>query len=139
MDFNIEEGQQYRVGLIKVIGNCSTETWIILHETLLIPGEIFNIDKLELTEERLMNIGYFKNVNVYAVKSGGPDSLGANYRDVQIEVEETTTGRIGAFLGYSTVESLFAGSILPKITSTPKVFFHAGRMGWGLFEAVENF
>ncbi len=125
INFNIEEGKQYRVGLIKVLGNCSTQTRIILHETLLIPGEVFNIDKLELTEERLMNIGFFKNVNVYAVKSSGPDSLGGCYRDVQIEVEETTTGRISAFMGYSTVESLFGG-----LTITENNFNLLGLFKW---------
>lgn len=109
IDFTIEEGQQYRVGIIKVFGNCSTNTHVILHETLLIPGETFNVEKLQKTEERLQNIGFFSSVNVYAVKSEGESSLGENYRDVHIEVEETSTGHIGAFFGFSTVESIFGG------------------------------
>jgi len=109
LNFKIEEGEQYRVGLIKVFGNTSTMTNVILHETLLIPGEIFNIDKIKITEARLENIGYFKFVNVYAVRSEGPCSLGGNYRDVHIEVEETNTGHFGAFFGFSTVESIFGG------------------------------
>lgn len=109
VNFKIEEGDQYRVGLLKVFGNCSTQTRIILHESLIIPGEIFNIIKLKGTENRLLNIGYFKNVNVYAVKSEEGCSLGGNYRDVHIEVEETGTGQFGAFVGFSTSEDLFAG------------------------------
>lgn len=105
----IEEGEQFRVGIIKVFGNCQTQTKVILHETLVIPGEVFNIEKLKITEERLTNVGYFSHVNVYAVKSEGPCSLGDNYRDVHIEVEETSTGHFGAFFGYSTAESLFGG------------------------------
>ncbi|MEI8366735.1 MAG: outer membrane protein assembly factor BamA, partial [Parachlamydiaceae bacterium] len=105
--FTIEEGKCYRVGLVKVFGNCSTQTNVILHESLLIPGEVFNIIKLELTEERLQNIGYFKNVNVYAVKSEGPGGLGGHYRDVHIEVEETMTGSFGAGFGLSSAESVF--------------------------------
>lgn len=105
----IEEGQQYRVGMIKVLGNCITQTGIILHESLLIPGEIFNIDKLKLTEQKLSNVGYFETVNVYAVKSEGPCGLGENYRDVHIEVKETSTGHFGAFFGYSTAENVFGG------------------------------
>lgn len=107
--FNIEECEQFRVGLIRVFGNCSTQTSVILHETLLIPGEIFNIQKLQITEDRLTNIGFFKSVNVYAVKSEGPYGLGNNYRDVHIEVEETSTGNFGAFFGFSTAESIFGG------------------------------
>lgn len=107
LHFTIEEGEQFRVGLVKVFGNCSTQTNVILHETLLIPGEIFNIIKLQLTEAKLQNIGYFKNVNVYAVKSEGPGGLGGHYRDVHIEVEETITGNFGAGFGLSSVESVF--------------------------------
>jgi len=107
LDFTIEEGEQFRVGLVKVFGNCTTQTSVILHETLLIPGEIFNITKLKWTEDRLENIGYFKNVNVYAVRSDGPGGLGTHYRDVHIEVEETTTGNFGAGFGLSTAESVF--------------------------------
>ncbi len=109
LHFKIEEGEQFRVGLIKVFGNCQTQTKVILHETLVIPGEVFNIEKLKKTEERLTNVGYFSHVNVYAVKSEGPCSLGDNYRDVHIEVEETSTGHFGAFFGYSTSESIFGG------------------------------
>jgi outer membrane protein insertion porin family len=105
----IDEGDQHRVGLIKVIGNCTTQTKIILHETLLTPGEIFNIEKLQKTEERLNNIGYFKTVNVYNVKSEGLLGAGDCYRDVQIEVEEAQTGSFGAFFGFSSIESAFGG------------------------------
>lgn len=121
LDFTIEEGEQYRVGLVKVFGNCTTKTNVILHETLLVPGEIFNTLKLELTEERLTNIGYFKNVNVYAVRSDGPGSLGDNYRDVHIEVEETTTGNFGAGFGLSTAESVFG-----EFRITERNFNHEG-------------
>lgn len=108
IDFHIEEGEQFRIGLIKVFGNCTTQTNIILQETLLVPGEVFNVEKLKLTERRLENIGYFKKVNVYAVKTEGC-TLPGNYRDVHIEVEETSTGKFGLFFGFSTTESLFGG------------------------------
>lgn len=109
LNITIEEGEQYRVGMIKVFGNSTTQTSIILHESLLIPGQIFNIEKLKLTEQKLINVGYFETVNVYAVRSDGPLGLGEHYRDVHIEVKETSTGHFGAFLGYSTAESLFGG------------------------------
>lgn len=109
VNFIIEEGEQFRVGLIKVFGNSCTQTNVILHETLLVPGEIFNLEKMTKTEERLTNVGYFSSVNVYAVESQECSDLGGNFRDVHIEVEETTTGSFGAFFGISTVENLFGG------------------------------
>lgn len=109
LKLTIEEGEQYRVGMIKVFGNCTTQTKVILHESLLIPGEVFNIDRLKKTEQKLKNVGYFETVNVYAVKSEGILGLGHCYRDVHIEVKETSTGNFGAFAGFSTSESLFGG------------------------------
>lgn len=119
--FKIEEGEQFRVGMIRVFGNTCTQTPVILHEVLLTPGEIFNNIKLKITEEKLRNIGYFSNVNVYAVKSGNSCSLPGNYRDVYIEVEETDTGQFSAFLGYSSVEEIFGG-----VTITERNFNYKG-------------
>lgn len=118
--FIIEEGDQFRVGMIKVFGNCQTQTKVILHETLVIPGEVFNIEKLKVTEERLSNVGYFSQVNVYAVKSEGPCGLGDNYRDVHIEVEETNTGHFGAFLAIALTRVFSAVLTSPKKTLTTK-------------------
>ncbi|MCB1113664.1 MAG: outer membrane protein assembly factor BamA [Chlamydiia bacterium] len=113
VDVQIEEGERYCVGLIKVFGNCTTMTNVILHETLLVPGEVFNTRKLKRTEERLQNIGYFKKVNVYAVKT--EDScIEGNYRDVHVEVEETGTGKISFFGGFSSMEKLFGGLSLSE-------------------------
>lgn len=119
--YTIEEGEQFRVGLIKVFGNCSTQTNVILNETLVVPGEIFNSEKLRKTEERLKNIGYFSHVNVYAVQSEDCCVAEGNYRDVHIEVEETSTGNFGLFFGYSTAETLFGG-----LNVTEKNFNSAG-------------
>jgi outer membrane protein insertion porin family len=121
VNFKIQEGEQFHVGLIRVFGNVSTKTSVILHETLLIPGEIFNTLKLKATERRLINIGYFKNVNVYIVKGTESSLLQGNYRDVYIEVEETNTGQFSAFLGYSSVEEIFGG-----INVTERNFNHEG-------------
>lgn len=118
--YTIEEGTPYNVGLIKVFGNDTTQTNVILHETLLTPGEVFNTEKLKRTEERLKNIGYFSDVNVYAVRSEH-EGLPGNYRDVHVEVAEQQTGKFGTFLGYSTAESVFGG-----INITEKNFNSAG-------------
>lgn len=106
---SIDEGEQYRVGLIKVFGNHLTHANVILHETLLCPGEVYNMDRLKITERRLCNIGYFDTVNVYSVRSDGMCGLAGNYRDVHIEVVEGNTGHFGAFAGFSTNESVFGG------------------------------
>lgn len=109
VSFQISEGEQYKIGLIRIFGNVQTESRVILHESLLIPGETFDSAKLKATQRRLENIGYFKSVNVYAVRTQDDQSLGENYRDVYIEVEETTTGNVSLFFGFSTADQLFGG------------------------------
>ncbi len=109
VEFWIEEGDQYKIGLIHVLGNTNTKTHVILRESLLIPGETFDSAKLKATQQKLESIGYFKNVNVYAVRTQDDILLGENYRDVYIEVEETTTGSASIFFGYSSADSGFGG------------------------------
>ncbi|MCK4934410.1 MAG: outer membrane protein assembly factor BamA [Simkaniaceae bacterium] len=109
VSFYIEEGEQYNIGLVRVLGNMQTSTSVILHESQLIPGEIFDSRMLRVTQHRLESMGYFKSVNVYAVRTTEDKTLGENYRDVIIEVEETTTGNLSLFFGFSTVDDLFGG------------------------------
>ena len=107
--YTIDEGQQYKIGLIHIFGNHSTQNNVILRESLLIPGETFDSRKLKATQSRLEGIGYFKSVNVYAVRTADDVALGDNYRDVYIEVEETTTGNVSLFMGFSTMDDVFGG------------------------------
>lgn len=107
--FDIEEGEQYKIGLIRVFGNIQTQTHVILRESLLVPGETFDSARLKRTQEKLENIGYFKSVNVYAVRSQDDQLLGSNYRDVYIEVDETTTGHMSLFFGLSSADGIFGG------------------------------
>ncbi len=107
--FTITEGRQCKVGMVRVFGNRNTQERVILHESRLIPGETFDLRRLEQTEAVLQNIGYFETVNVYAVQSPQEVELGPDYRDVHIEVEETATGNFGVFGGASTDENVFAG------------------------------
>lgn len=124
--FSISEGSIYRVGKIKVLGNKSTQTKVILHESLLVPGEVFNTNKLQHTETRLENIGYFKKTVVYPTPVEDTSSIGAPLRDVNIEVEETNTGNFGLFFGFSSLEKIFGGGeIVEKnfnIAGLPYVF-----------------
>lgn len=107
--FQIEENEQFKVGMIRVLGNAQTNTSVILHEAAVIPGEVFDSRKLKATQQRLEMIGYFKSVNVYAVRSSEDRGLGPNYRDVIIEVDETTTGNASLFFGFSSVDSIYGG------------------------------
>lgn len=109
LSFHIDEGKQYRIGMIRIYGNVATQTHVILRESLLIPGETFDTAKLQATEDRLQNVGYFESVNVYAVRAEDEEQFSENYRDIYIEVKETKTGHASLFVGFSSAESIFGG------------------------------
>jgi outer membrane protein insertion porin family len=126
--FEIDEGEIYKIGMIHIFGNVQTQSYVILRESLLVPGETFDSQKLKRTQTRLENIGYFKSVNVYAVRTQDDQLLGDTYRDVYIEVEETTTGNLSLFGGFSTADDLFGGLDLAETNfnykGIPKIFKH---------------
>lgn len=103
VEFIINEGSQFRIGIIHVYGNLQTNTNVILRESLLTPGAVFDMRRLKATQKRLQNIGYFKNVNIYTIAS----KEGSNYRDINIEVEEAPTGSANISLGFSKTDSIF--------------------------------
>lgn len=124
--YQIDEGEQYKIGMVRVFGNVQTEAHVILRESLLVPGETFDSAKLKATQARLENMGYFKSVNVYAVRTQDDQALGENFRDVYIEVEETTTGNISLFFGFSSADDVFGGLDLSESNfnykGIPRVF-----------------
>lgn len=125
VNFFINEGSLYKVGLIRVIGNTRTKSNVLLRESNLIPGETFDCRRLKSTQDKLRNIGYFKNVNVYAVPSPDED-VDAQYRDVYIEVEETPTGSLNVFSGFSSSDNIFGGIEITEknfnLAGAPQVF-----------------
>lgn len=123
--YEVEESPQYRVGLIKVYGNQSTQTKVILNHTDIHPCQVFDRTKLKSTQDSLQSMGYFKSVNVYTVSSDCDKALGSSYRDVVIEVSEASTGNVSAFFGLSSSDSIFGGLDL-----TENNFNHRGLTSW---------
>lgn len=129
--YQIEEGQEYKIGMIRIFGNKQTESHVILRESLLIPGEVFDSRKLKATQSRLENIGYFKSVNVYSVRSEEDAALGPNYRDVYIEVKEDSTGSVNLFLGASSKNDVYGGLELTERNFNHRGFPHFSKLRGG--------
>jgi len=109
VNVKIEEGEQFHIGLIHITGNASVHKNVILRQSLLVPGAVFDSRLLKSTQMRLESLGYFKSVNVYAVKTPEDQKLGEGYRDVVIEVQETRNGSFNLFGGVNSSDSLFGG------------------------------
>ena len=45
--FVIDEGEEYKIGLVRILGNCTTKSHVILRESHLVPGEDIRHGKTE--------------------------------------------------------------------------------------------
>jgi outer membrane protein insertion porin family len=98
--YRVTEGTRFRVGRVNIAGNTKTKDKVIRREIPLKPGDMFNSVELDTTRARLNNLQYFSDVQV----NGSPG--GAGYRDVNVLVEEKSTGQVGVGLGFSSIDSI---------------------------------
>ena len=103
VDFKITEGRKFRVNEIVVIGNTATKHKVLLREMALQPGDPVAKNRIEISRQRLLGMGYFTKVDVEAVNADDLDS-----KDIHVKVEEKPDRfnfRVGA--GASDVSSFF--------------------------------
>jgi outer membrane protein insertion porin family len=98
--YRVTEGTRFRVGRVNIAGNTKTKDKVIRREIPLKPGDMFNSVELDTTRARLNNLNYFSDVQV----NGSPG--GAGYRDVNVLVEEKSTGQVGVGVGFSSIDSI---------------------------------
>ena len=99
--FNVMEGTLVYINNIVIRGNNKTKDKVIRREVMVNPGEIMNGVAIERSENRLKNLGYFKEVRHYTEKIEKPGS-----RDLVYEVEEQRTGNFMVGAGFSSVDNL---------------------------------
>ena len=98
--YQVTEGSRFKVGRVNIQGNTKTKDKVIRREVPLNPGDWFNTVELETTKARLENLQYFGDVQA----TGNPG--GAGYRDVDILVEERSTGSVGIGAGFSSIDNI---------------------------------
>ena len=105
VDFQIEEGTQAYIDMIIVKGNKKTKDKVIRREVVIKEGELFDSRKLQLSREKVYNLGFFKQVNI-DVRPGSREG----YVNLIVDVEEQPTGTISLGGGYGTTSgfSIFA-------------------------------
>lgn len=101
--FEISEGRKYHVRDVLIIGNTDTKDKVIRRELAIQPGDPVDRNRIDVSRQRLMGMGYFTKVDATSVNADAPDE-----KDVRITVQEKPTRynlRIGA--GASDVNSVF--------------------------------
>jgi outer membrane protein insertion porin family len=101
--FDVKEGPHVYIERIDISGNVRTLDKVIRREFRLIEGDAFNSAKLQRSEARVKNLGYFKKVDVANKPGSSPDKT-----VLAVSVQEQSTGEFSVGIGYSTAEGPLA-------------------------------
>ena len=97
----ITEGPEVYVERINVSGNLRTQDKVLRREIPLVEGDRFTLQKLQRARQRLINLGYFEQVNVTTQPGTDKTKIVVN-----VEVTERPTGLFSIGGGFSSVDSL---------------------------------
>ena len=96
--FHIKEGDRVFVNRINIKGNTRTDDDVIRREFRISEGDAFNGAKIRASRRNVENLDYFSKVDIQTQPN--PDG---NSADVNVKVEEKSTGYFNVGVGYSTV------------------------------------
>lgn len=99
LTYDVREGPRVYVERINIDGNQRTLDEVIRREFRLVEGDAYSSTKLERSEQRLQNLGYFKNVVVNTEAGSSRDRT-----QINVEVEEQSTGEVSFGAGFSTTD-----------------------------------
>ncbi|MEM6910867.1 MAG: outer membrane protein assembly factor BamA [Verrucomicrobiota bacterium] len=100
--YEISEGGVSYVGKVNIEGNTKTKDKVLRREVSLLPGDILNAVELRTSKNRLENLDYFSEVEVF------PSATGAtNYKDINVIVNEKNTGKVSFQVALNSIESIF--------------------------------
>ena len=98
---SISEGSLVYVRNIFIRGNTVTKDEVIRRELAIYPGEVFDERRVNTSEMRLRNLGYFSRVSSVPESTPAPDK-----NDLLFEVEERPTGSFMLGGGFSSIDKV---------------------------------
>ncbi len=101
LHYTIVEGERSFVERVNIVGNTRTKDKVIRREILVAPGDVYNTVRVDVSKQRLDNLGYFEKVETFPEQTGIPSR-----RNLLVQVEEKRTGSLQFGAGYSTIDSV---------------------------------
>ena len=98
--FRVRESEKFYVESIKIDGNTKTKSRVIIRELALRPGDVFDLTRMETSEQRLKNTQFFEEVRLSPESTNVPGR-----RDLGITLREARTGNFSFGAGFGSVES----------------------------------
>ncbi len=132
--WTIREGQPATINKINIVGNDVTHERVIREAIVLVPGELFNRDRLIQSYRNIANLGFFQQQ--MAPPDVKPTDNGVDV-DITFRVEERRTGNInfGASLGQGTGLGGFLGLEEPNLFGRGK----RGKLMWQFGKNINDF
>ena len=103
--FTVQEGRKTYVEKIDIRGNVRTKDKVLRRELSIEPGDVFDMVRVNLSQRRLENLGYFDSVDMRPEPTEPPI---AGRQDLIVNVQEKDTGQFMVGAGYSSVEEFVA-------------------------------
>ena len=103
LTYTISEGPRVYIERINIEGNLRTLDKVIRREFRVVEGDPYSTSKLQRSEQRLRNLGFFEDVQIATARGSAPDKIIIN-----LNVEEKSTGEVTFGAGFSTVDGPLA-------------------------------
>ena len=97
--FSVEESEKFYVESINIEGNKETKAQVIVRELALGPGDVFDRKRMEVSEARLRNTGFFDEVRLEP-----QSTLIPGRKDLGVSVREGQSGRFNLGASFGGVE-----------------------------------
>lgn len=101
LTYIIKPGPRVYVERINVTGNARTLDEVIRREFRLSEGDAYNNSKLQRSEQRLNNLGFFEKVDIKNEQGSAPDKTVIN-----VDVKEKSTGEVTIGAGFSSTDGV---------------------------------
>jgi len=103
----ITEGPVFVIDIIRTRGNDKTRADVVTREMAIKPGDRFDIRKIQESERRLGNTGYFTGATVRPAPSRRPAEDGRRFKELHVHVDEGSTRRLMIGVGASSSAGVF--------------------------------
>lgn len=115
--FKVKEEYKAYVNKITIKNNSRTLDKVIRREFKIAEGDPYNISKIQRSKQKIEDLAFFQKVDFKNVKTEDPDKI-----DIEVEVEEASTGGLNLLGGYNT-----SSGALGSVTLTEQNFLGKGQ------------
>ncbi len=109
IQFHIKEEYKAYINKINIKNNTRTLDKVIRREFRIAEGDPYNVSRIQRSKQRIENLGFFSKVDFKNKRTDSPDKM-----DIEVEVEETSTGSLNFQGGYNTSSGVLGGITLSE-------------------------